>query len=78
MQDLLLFVTTGNSDLDWIVAVLLWIARCLVLGVFCGTGLYKFVKGVSDEQPSLTKEGLTLVVAGGAVFAASFALTAIF
>lgn len=76
------FVTAAmlvdNTDIKDLVNLLMWLARCLVLLVFGATGIVKIMKGQQDENPNLRTEGITLVIAGAALFSATFALAGIF
>ncbi len=67
-----------NSDLGALVSLLMWIGRCLVLAIFCGTGVVKVVKGQADERPEQKSEGFILIAAGGVLFAMTFAISGIF
>ncbi len=78
MISLLLSTPTTNADLTWLTTVCLWIARSIVLVVFCGFGLYRLVKGQSNEDARERAEGLSLIAVGGIIFAATFAIAAIF
>lgn len=69
---------TGNQDMTDLVNLLMWVARCLVLLVFGSTGIVKVMKGQETENPSLRTEGIALVIAGGVLFSATFALAGIF
>lgn len=75
-----LFLTTPttNADLTWLTNVCFWLARCVILAVFCGFGLYRVVKGQTNEDVRERTEGITLVAVGGVLFASTFAIAAIF
>lgn len=68
----------GNQDMTDLVNLLMWIARSLVLLVFGSTGIVKIMKGQESENPNMRTEGITLVIAGAALFSATFALAGIF
>ena len=57
---------------------LMYLARVVLLFVGCGVGIIKIVKGKSDENPRDMTEGFTVIGAAGAIFAATFAIEAIF
>ena len=65
----------GMGDL---VDILFWIARALVIAVGGGVGLFKITSGKSNEDPKETNQGLAALVAGGVLFAATFAIEAAF
>lgn len=58
--------------------ILFWIARAVVVAVGGGVGIVKIVKGKSDENPRDTYDGLAILGAAGVIFAATFAIQAIF
>lgn len=58
--------------------ILFWIARVVILAVGGGVSLVKIVKGKSDENPKETNEGLVIIASAGVIFAATFAVQAIF
>ena len=69
---------TGSNDLQWLVQLCLWIARSLILAVFCGFGILKFVQGHSEENPQKKSEGLEMIALGAFIFAGTFAVEAAF
>lgn len=73
-------ITLASSDygLGKISEILFWIARCVIIAVGGGVGIVKIVKGKADENPRDMNEGLTTLCASGVVFAATFAIQAIF
>lgn len=65
----------GMGDL---VDIFFWLARTLVIAVGGGVGLFKITNGKSNEDPKETTQGLVSLVAGGVIFAATFAIEAAF
>lgn len=65
----------GMGDL---VDILFWLARALVIAVGGGVGLFKITNGKSNEDPKETTQGYISLVAGGVIFAATFAIEAAF
>lgn len=65
----------GMGDL---VDILFWIARALIIAVGGGVGLYKITSGKSNEDPKETNQGFISLAAGGIIFAATFAIEAVF
>lgn len=61
-----------------LVAILFWIARVVIIVVGGGISLIKIVKGKSDENPKEVNEGLAILASTGVIFAATFAVQAIF
>ena len=59
-------------------AILLWIARAVIIAIGGGFGLVKITKGKSDENPKEMNEGFSIIAAAGIIFAATFAVQAIF
>lgn len=59
-------------------AILFWIARAVIIAVGGGVSLIRIVKGKSDENPKEMYEGLVILAAAGVIFAATFAVQAIF
>ncbi len=65
----------GIGDLT---AILFWLARAVVIAVGGAVGIIKIVKGKSDENPKQMNEGLVILASAGVIFAATFAVQAIF
>lgn len=61
-----------------LVAILLWLSRAVIIAVGGGVSLIRIVKGRSDENPKETNEGLVILASAGVIFAATFAIEAIF
>lgn len=59
-------------------AILFWIARAVIIAVGGGVSVVKIVKGKSDENPKETNEGMVVLASTGVIFAATFAVQAIF
>ena len=82
MQLLLMLVTNPadsmTNPIGELVDVIMWIARCLLLVVGGGFGLVMIVKGKTDEDPKKFAEGILAVVGAAVMFAATFAVAAIF
>lgn len=75
MLSALFFETAaGENDLKWLVQFCMWIARALVLLVFCGFGIYKAVKGQGEENAQEKNEGLQMIGLGAFIFAGTFAI----
>lgn len=73
-------ITLASADygIGNIANILFWIARCVIIAVGGGVSIVKIVKGKADENPRDMNEGLTVLGAAGVVFAATFAIQAIF
>lgn len=73
-------ITLASTDygIGKIADILFWIARAVIIAVGGGVSLIKISKGKSDENPKETYDGLTALVATGVIFAATFAIQAIF
>ena len=65
----------GMGDL---VDILFWLGRALVVAVGGGIGLVKITNGKTNEDPKEVNQGLASLVAGGVIFAATFAIEAAF
>jgi len=76
MNSLMLLAAT--DPLGELVGIIMWVARCLVLLVGGGGGLFMIVKGKSDENPKLSTEGIFAIVAAAILFSATFAVQSIF
>lgn len=59
-------------------AILFWIARAVIIAIGGGVSLIRIVKGKSDENPKEMNEGLVILGSTGVIFAATFAIRAIF
>ena len=64
--------------MDDLAKSLMFIARALVITIGGSIGLYKVVKGKSDEAPLVLREGFVTIGAVGVIFAATFAIQALF
>ncbi len=78
LSALLIAENGGSNDLKWLVQFCLWIARSLILAIFCGFGILKMVKGHSEENPQMKSEGLEMIAMGAFIFAGTFAVEAAF
>ena len=76
MNSLMLLAAT--DPLGELEGIIMWVARCLVLLVGGGGGLFMIVKGKSDENPKLSTEGIFAIVAAAILFSATFAVQSIF
>lgn len=65
----------GIGDLT---AILFWIARAVVIAVGGGVSLIMITKGKADENPKQMNEGYVILTSAGIIFAATFAVQAIF
>ena len=66
------------TEIGDLTSILLGIARALILVAGGAVGTVKLVKGRSDENPREFQEGLVIIGAAGAIFAATFGVEAIF
>ena len=73
-----LMLLAASDPLGELVGIIMWVARCLVLLVGGGGGLFMIVKGKSDENPKLSTEGIFAIVAAAILFSATFAVQSIF
>ena len=61
-----------------LVTLVFWVVRIVVLGLTAIPGLVKIAQGVGNEDVRERKGGISLLVIGGALFAATFAIEALF
>ncbi len=73
-----LIIATSDFGIGNLTAILLWIARVVIIAVGGGISLIKITKGKSDENPKEFNEGLIILALSGVIFAATFAVQAIF
>lgn len=66
------------QEVGYLTSLLLGIARALILVAGGAVGIYKVVKGRSDENPKEFHEGLIIVGAAGVLFAATYGVEVIF
>lgn len=71
-------IATSDYGIGDLTAILFWIARAVIIAVGGGVSLVKIVKGKSDENPKETNEGMVVLASTGVIFAATFAVQAIF
>ena len=69
---------SGENDMKWLVQFCMWIARSLILVIFCGFGILKCVKGHSEENPQMKSDGFQMIAMGAFIFAGTFAIEATF
>ena len=65
------------TALDQLIGILFWVARILIITIGGGYGIIQIVQGKSDDDPRKFREGLTYIIAAGAMFSATFAIKAI-
>lgn len=75
---MMITLVLADYGIGSLTSTLFFIARALILVAGGSVGIIKIVKGKSDENPKETYEGLTALVAAGVIFAATFAIQAIF
>lgn len=68
--------SSGESDLNWLVSFCMWIARSLILVIFCGFGILKCIKGQNEENAQMKSDGFQMIGAGAFIFAGTFAVEA--
>lgn len=61
-----------------LVTLVFWVVRIVVLGLTAIPGLVKIAQGVGNEDVRERNGGISLLVIGGALFAATFAIEALF
>lgn len=66
------------EPLTELLGILFWVARCILLLLGGGGGLFMIVKGKTEENPRDTQEGFFALCGAGVLFAATFAIEAIF
>lgn len=71
-------IAATDYGIGELTAILFWIARAVVIAVCGGVGLIMITKGKSDENPKEMNEGLVIIASAGIIFAATFAVQAIF
>ncbi len=69
---------SSSNPIGDLISILFWVARVLIIAIGGGIGLFKLVKGKSDENPKETTDGFGMLIATGLLFGASFAIEAIF
>lgn len=68
----------ADDPLSSLISILFYVARVLVILIGGGSGLFLIVKGKSDEDPKLFRDGILAIVLGAVLFAATFAVQLIF
>ena len=66
------------DPLSSLIGIIFWIARCVLLLFGGGGGLFMIVKGKTEENPRDTQEGFLALAGAAVLFAATFAVEAIF
>lgn len=66
------------DPLSSLIGILFWIARCVLLLIGGGGGLFMIVKGKTEDKPDVIQEGFFGIGGAAVLFAATFAVEAIF
>lgn len=74
----LITLAAATNPLSSLLDILFWIARVVLLLIGGGGGLFMIVKGKTEENPRDTQEGFLALAGAGVIFAATFAVQAIF
>lgn len=74
----MLAAATPSDPLSSLIGILFWVARCVILAIGGGAGLFLIVKGKTEESPREFQEGLFALIGSGALVAATFAVQALF
>lgn len=67
-----------TATYDTLVTLVFWVVRIVVLGSTAIPGLVKIGQGVGNEDVRERNSGISLLVIGGALFAATFAVEKLF
>lgn len=70
--------TSVDDPMGDLVGIIMWIARVLLIVIGGGYGVYSIVRSQTDENPKQFAEGVTSIIAAAVLFAASFAVEAVF
>lgn len=67
-----------SNPIGELIGILFWAGRCLLVLAGGCIGLIKIIKGKSEENPKDTTEGIAVIIIAGVLFAATFAVQAVF
>lgn len=70
--------SVNTATYKTLVTLVFWVVRIVVLGLTAIPGLIKIAQGVGNEDVRERNGGISLLVIGGALFAATFAIEALF
>ena len=70
--------SVDTATYDTLVTLVFWVVRIVVLGLTAIPGLIKIAQGIGNEDVRERNGGIALMVIGGALFAATFAIEALF
>lgn len=70
--------SVDTATYDTLVTLVFWVVRIVVLGLTAIPGLIKIAQGIGNEDVRERNGGISLMVIGGALFAATFAIEALF
>ena len=70
--------SVDTATYDTLVTLVFWVVRIVVLGLTAISGLIKIAQGIGNEDVRERNGGISLMVIGGALFAATFAIEALF
>ena len=70
--------SVDTATYDTLVTLVFWVVRIVVLGLTAILGLIKIAHGIGNEDVRERNGGISLMVIGGALFAATFAIEALF
>ena len=70
--------SVDTATYDTLVTLVFWVVRIVVLGLTAIPGLIKISQGIGNEDVRERNGGISLMVIGGALFAATFAIEALF
>ena len=70
--------SVNTATYKTLVTLVFWVVRIVVLGLTAIPGLVKIAQGVGNEDVRERNGGISLLVIGGALFAATFAIEALF
>lgn len=70
--------SVDTATYDTLVTLVFWVVRIVVLGLTAVPGVIKTAQGAGNEDMRERNGGISLLVIGGALFAATFAIEALF
>ncbi len=70
--------SVDTATYDTLVTLVFWVVRIVVLGLTAIPRLIKIAQGIGNEDVRERNGGISLMVIGGALFAATFAIEALF
>lgn len=70
--------SVDTATYDTLVTLVFWVVRIVVLGLTAIPGLIIIAQGIGNEDVRERNGGISLMVIGGALFAATFAIEALF